>query len=283
MSSGESRAFASLRRNAVQRIARQQARETLYSWGLYATAAVAILLASVLVFNSVRFAGESGLNIVRQPFYLPMRFAVYLALLYVTVEAALAIARPREQGALQVLFFAPIDVPVLNIAYLLAGVMVFALFLLLLMPGLLILAWAANFVLPVNLLWGLIPSLFVAGVTIAFGLFISAAAPSGRSAVLLLVAALLTLLAVQGAYAALLNIPPTNRFYDALLFLRIFLRGIQGFLTWISPFHMLDTILSAALRADWLVVVRQAGVALIGTIFWLVASIWMLRRRGVLP
>jgi hypothetical protein len=114
-------------------------------------------------------------------------------------------------------------------------------------------------------------------------LFISAAAPSGRSAVLLLVAALLVVLAVQGAYGALLNIPPTNRFFDALLFLRQFLRSVQQLLTWISPFHMLDTVLAAALRADWMAVLRQVGIAFVGTLFWLVASIWMLRRRGVLP
>ena len=283
MSNAESRSFSSLRWNAIQRIARQQARDTLYGWGLYLTVAVAILVAAVLVYNSVRFAGESGLNIVAQPFLLPLQFAVYLALLYVTVEAALAIARPREQGSLQVLFFAPIDVPVLNSAYLFAGLLVFLLFLLLLIPPLLILAWVTNFVLPVALLWGLVPSVFVAGATIAFGLFISSAAPSGRSAVLLLVAALLMLLAVQGAYAALLNIPPTNRFFDALLFLRLFLRNIQGLLTWISPFHMLDVVLSSSLRGDWLMLLRQVGVALVGTIFWLAASIWMLRRRGVLP
>jgi len=154
---------------------------------------------------------------------------------------------------------------------------------LLLIPPLLILAWVTNFVVPVALLWGLVPSVFVAGATIAFGLFISSAAPSGRSAVLLLVAALLMLLAVQGAYAALLNIPPTNRFFDALLFLRLFLRNIQGLMTWISPFHMLDVVLSSSLRGDWLMLLRQVGVALVGTIFWLAASIWMLRRRGVLP
>lgn len=283
MSNKESRAFSSLRRNAVQRIARQQARDTLYGWGLYATVAVAVLIASVLIYNSVRFAGESGLNIVAQPFLMPLQFAVYLALLYVTVEAALAIARPREQGSLQVLFFAPIDVPVLNVAYLLAGLIVFVMFLLLLVPALMILALVTNFVLPVALLWGLAPSVFVAGVTISFGLFISAAAPSGRSAVLLLVAALLILLAIQGAYAALLNIPPTSRFVDALLFLRLFLSSIQGLLSWISPFHMLEVVLSSSLRADWLMVLRQVGVALIGTIFWLAASVWMLRRRGVLP
>lgn len=283
MSARESFAPSSLRWNAIQRIARQQARDTLLGWGLYVSVAVAVLIAAVLVYNSVRFAGESGLNIVSQPFFLPLQVAVGLALLYVTVEATLAISRPREQGALQVLFFAPIDVPVLIAGYFLAGLLVYVCFLALLIPPLLILAWAANFVLPTALLWGLLPSVFIAGVAIAFGLLISAAAPSARAAVLILVAGLLVLLALQGAYTALLNIPPTSRFYDAFLFLRVFLATVQDLLLWISPFRMADAVLSASLRADWSMVMGQVGVALLGIAFWLGAAIWALRRRGVLP
>ena len=283
MSARESLRPSSLRWNAIQRIARQQARDTLFGWGLYVSATAAMVIAAVLVYNSVHFAGESGLNIVAQPFFLPMQVVVSLALLYVTVEATLAISRPREQGSLQVLFFAPIDVPVLVIGYLLAGLIVYVLFLALLIPPLLLLAWATNFVLPAALIWALLPSLLVAGVAIAFGLFISAAAPSARAAVLILVAGLLILLAIQGAYTALLNIPPTSRFYDALLFLRLFLDAVQDLLLWISPFRMVDAVLSSTLRADWSMLIGQVGVALISTVLWTAAAIWALRRRGVLP
>jgi hypothetical protein len=274
---------SSLRWNAIQRIARQQARDSLLGWSLYLAAAIAVLIAVILVYNSIRFVGESGLNIVLRPFFLPLQAALSLALLYITAEAALAIARPREQGALQVLFFAPIDIPVLVGGFFLAGLLVYVLFLLLIVPVLLILAWITNFVVPTGLLWGLVPTIFIAGVTIAFGLFISAAAPSARSAVLLLVAAILILLVIQGAYAALLSIPPTNRFYDALLFLRVFLGSIQGLLSWVSPFRMLDIVLAAALRGDWLNVLQHVGIAIIGTLFWLAASVWAMRQRGVLP
>jgi hypothetical protein len=148
---------------------------------------------------------------------------------------------------------------------------------------LLLLAWLTNFVLPATLMWGLIPTVLIAGYTVAFGLFISAAAPSGRSAVLILVAGILVLLVTQGAYAALLNVPPTGRFYDTLVFVRVFLRNIQTALLWISPFRMLDVTLSAALRADLGALAQLMGVALLGTVIWLGASIWALRRRGVLP
>lgn len=273
----------SLRYNAILRIARQQVHDTLLGWGFYVTASAAVLIAVILVYNSVRFVEDSGLNIMQRPFFLPLQIAASIGVLYVTIEATLAVARPREQGSLQVLFFAPIDVPTFIGANLLAGLAIYIIFLAIILPPLLLLVWITNFVMPFALLWGLLPTIFVAGAGVAFGLFISAAAPSVRSAILLLVAALLVLLLVQGGYAALLSIPPTNRFYDALQFLRVFLGGIQGLLLWISPFQMLDAMLDAALRVDVIGVVKQAGMAVMVSIFWLVAAVWVLRRKGVLP
>jgi hypothetical protein len=274
---------ARLRWNAIQRIARQQTRDTLLGWGFYITAALAALIAAILVYNSVRFTGESGLNIVSRPFLLPMQAAVALAILYVTIEATLVIARPREQGSLQILFCAPIDEFVLLQAYLLAGVLLFALLSLLLAPVLLLVAAIGNFVIPAALFWGLIPMILVAAGSLAFGLFLSAAAPTSRSAILLLVGALLILLILQAAYAALLNVPPTARFYDALIFLRVLLRSLQQLLSWVSPFRMSEVLLDAALRNDWARIGLQAGIALLGALFWLLAAVWALRRRGVLP
>ena len=274
---------SSLRWRALQRIARQQARDAMLGWAPYLVATLAVLIAVVLVYNAIRFTAESGLNIVANPFSLPLQSAAGLALLYVTVEATLAIARPREHGSLQVLFFAPIDVPVLIGAHFVSGVVVYLLFLLLLAPPLLLLAGLTNFVVPVALLWGGLLSVLVAGLAVAFGLFLSAAAPSGRAAILLLVAATLLLLIVQGGYAALLNIPPTSRYYDALLFLRVLLRSVHELLLWFSPFRMLDAILDAALRADWTALLQYSGAALAGTAVWLGAAVWALRRRGVLP
>lgn len=272
-----------LRWRGLWRIAQQQARETALGWAIYVVVALAVLVAVILVYNAIRFTLESGLNIVVSPFFLPLQVALSLAILFVAVEATLAIARPREHGSLQVLFFAPIDYPVLVGAHYLSGLAVYVLFLALLALPLFLLAWATNFVVPPALLWGLPPSLLVAGLAVSFGLFISAAAPSGRVAILFLIAATLLLVVVQGGYAALLNIPPTSRYYDALLFLRVLLRQIHTFLQWVSPFRMLDALLGAAMRADWVALLQYSSAALLGTAAWLAAAIWAIRRRGVLP
>ena len=274
---------SSLRFNAIQRIARQQVRDTLLGWNFYVTASVAVLIAVALVYNSVRFVETSGLNIMTRPFFAPLQFAATIAILYVTIEATLAVARPREQGSLQVLFFAPIDVPAFIVANFVAGVLIYILFLAVIIPPLLLLVLITNFAVPTALLWGLVPSILVAGTSIAFGLFISAAAPSVRAAILILVAALILLLLIQVGYTALLSIPPTNRFYDALLFLRVVLRAVQDFLRWFSPFQMMEAVLDASMRADVTSLLKHIGAATLVTALWLAAAVWALRRKGVLP
>lgn len=273
----------SARWRAIQRIARQEVRDALLGWGVYLTVAGGLLLAVLLVYNSVRFVAGSGLQILSQPFLSPLVVASTLALLYVTVVATLAIARPREQGALQVLFFAPVDAIGLVGAHFLASVLVYLLLVLLLAPLLLLLALVTNVFLPPALLWGLLLTVPVAGLAVAFGLFLSAVAPSSRSAVLLLVAAVLLVFAIQGGYTALLNVPPTSRYYDALLFLRLFLRVLNGLLLWVSPIGMLGHCLDAALRHDLLALLRDSVRAVVVSLVWLGLALWAVRRRGVLP
>ena len=272
-----------LRWHTMRRIATQQPRDTLFGWGIYITAVISIGFAALQIFNSARFVGESSLNILAQPFLLPLQAALSLAILFVATEATLAIARPREQGSLQILFFAPIDEPMLIGGNFLAGLLIYILFILLTLPILLLLAWITNFVIPIILLWAIIPTIFAVGVTIAFGLFVSAAAPSARAAVLILVAGILILLGLQSAYTALLNVPPTSRFFDALLFIRTILANLQTILSWLSPFRMLDVILTSSLNNDWLALIKQLGIALVMIVIWLFAAVRMLRRRGVLP
>lgn len=272
-----------LRWHTIRRIATQQSRDTLFGWGIYIISAASVAAAALLIFNSVRFVGESSLNVIAQPFLLPLQVALTLAMLFVTTEATLSIARPRDQGSLQVLFFAPIDESILISGNFLTGLLVYIFFTLLTLPFLLLLVWVANFAIPVILLWAIIPTIFAVAAALAFGLFVSAAAPSARAAVLILVAGILILLGLQSAYTALLNIPPTSRFFDALLFIRSILANLQTLLAWISPIRMLDVILTSSINNDWLELFRQAGIALISTAVWLFAAVRMLHRRGVLP
>jgi len=165
----------------MQRIALQEVRDSLLGWGVYITTSAGLLLTVLLLYNSVRFVRESGLEILSRPFLSPVQAALTVAILYVTVGVALVIARPREQGALQILFFAPVDAVILVGAHFVSGVLIYAIQALILVPLVVLLALLTNVFFPPAIVGGVLLSLTVAGLAVAFGLFLSAVAPSSPS------------------------------------------------------------------------------------------------------
>ena len=181
------------------------------------------------------------------------------------------------------LFFAPIDPLGLVGAHLLAALAVYILFVLLTMPLFALLAALTNLPLPATSLVGILVSPALMAPAVGIGLFISAIAPSGRSAIFLFAAALALLLAAEIGYSALLQVPPTSRYYDALLFLRELLRVIRDALQWVSPLALLSQGLDAAYRVSWRELLLYVASGLAGAVIWMMLAVWALGRRGVLP
>ena len=272
-----------LRRRTIDQVARQEVRDAVHGWSLYLAAAIVVLVGVILVYNTLRSVAESGLEIISRPFYLSLLVATSVGAVYLAAWAALAIARPRDQGALRVLFFAPIDPVGLLGAHLMAAIGVYIVFVILTLPLFALLAALTNLPLPPTLLIGLLVSPALVAPAIGIGLFISAIAPSARSAVFLFAAALAFVLAAQIGYSALLQIPPTSRYYDALLFLRELLRVIREALQWVSPLALLSQGLDAAFRGSWRELLLSVVSGIGGAVIWLALAVWALGRRGVLP
>ncbi len=172
-----------LRWRTIDQISRAEVREAVYGWSLYLAAAVVVLVGVVLVYNTLRSVAESGLEVVSRPFYLSLLVATSVGAVYLAAWAALAIARPRDQGALRVLFFAPIDPVGLVGAHLVGAIVVYTLFMLITMPLFAVLAALTNLPLPATLFAGVLVSPALIAPAIGIGLFISAIASSARGAV----------------------------------------------------------------------------------------------------
>lgn len=273
----------SLRWRAARAIARQELRDAFLGWPFYLTAALGPLLSALFVYNSLNFVDKSGLQILGRPFFVPALLTTTLAALYLAAWATLAIARPRDQGALRVLFFAPVDAYGVIIGHVLAGTALYAALMLVATPILALIGLLTNLPLPPLLLVGIILSPVYAAAAVALGLCISALAGSSRSAMFIFGAALLAALAVPAGYTALLGIPATSRYYDALLFLRELVRALRDLLGWVSPYALLSSGLDAAVRASWGDLLQRLLVGAAGCAAWAGLAIWGLQRRGVLP
>ncbi len=271
-----------MRWRVARQIARQELHDALFSWSFYLTAALGPLLSALFVYNSLNFVSESGLQILVRPFFVPALIVSTLAALFLAAWAALAIARPRDQGALRVLFFAPVDAYGVIGGHVLAGVIIYTLLVLAAAPLLGLFSLLTTLPLPPLLLAGLLASPLCAGVAVAIGLCISEVSGTSRSAMVFFGATLLVVLAVPLGYTALLSVPPTTRYYDALLFLREALRAVRDILNWISPYALLGDTLDAAQRGSWGELLGRMAVAAAGCLGWTALAIWGLQRRGVL-
>lgn len=278
-----SRDDARLRWRVMREVGKQEIRQAIFGWSLYVTTAVAVLLGTLLVFNTVRSVRDSGLEIVTRPFYVPLLVALSLATIYLAGWAALSIARPREQGSLRVLFFAPVDAIGLVGAHVLAALVLYALIVVMTIPLMYALSAIVNLPFSPNLLLGAVISPLLMAPAIAIGLLISTVAPSARSAALIFGLVLAVLLAVQLGSSALVQIPSTSRYYDALLFLRQSLGTVRGILNWVSPIALLSDGLDAAYRADWRGLLTLCVGGVIGCAVWSVLAVRALNQRGVLP
>jgi ABC-2 family transporter protein len=275
-------AIWAMRWHVARQIAKQELRDALFGWAFYVTAALGPLLSALFVYNSLNFVAKSGLQILARPFFVPVLISTTLAALYLAAWATLAIARPRDQGALRVLFFAPVDSYGVVLGHILAGTALYSLLMLAATPLLALLAALTNLPFPPLLLAGVITSPIFAAVAVALGLFISTIAGSSRSAMFFFGATLLVALAIPAGYTALLNIPATSRYYDALLFLRELVRTLRDLLNWISPYALISAGLDAAVRASWGDLLQRLAVGLAGCAGWGALAIWGLERRGVL-
>ena len=272
-----------LRWRVARLLAAQELRDALFGWSFYVTAAIGPLLSALFVYNSLSFVASSGLQILARPFYVPVLVTTTLATLYLAAWATLAIVRPRDQGALRVLFFAPVDAYGVIGGHLLAGTALYGLLTLAVAPLLGLISVLTNLPFPPSLLVGLLAAPVFAAVAVAIGLCISTIAASSRSAMFFFGATLLVVLAIPIAYTALLSVPPTSRYYDALLFLRDLVRMLRDLLSWISPYTLLSAGLDAAMRSSWGDLIQRLVAGVVGCVVWAALAIWGLQRRGVLP
>ena len=98
------------------------------------------------------------MQIVGRPLYGSVLAVIALAAVFLAGWTALSIARSRDQGALRVLFFAPVDTVSLLAGHALAALAMYGVFLLLTIPALALLAWLVNLPFPPLLLLGVLVS-----------------------------------------------------------------------------------------------------------------------------
>jgi ABC-type transport system involved in multi-copper enzyme maturation permease subunit len=214
-------------------------------------------------------------------FRAPLAASLLVLALFLAVSAAVSVARDRESGTLEVLFYAPVD----ELSYVLGkmgGLLIAYLAALpVLLACLFLLALVTGFPMTPGVLAGLPLSLIPAAEIVSFGVLLSIGTDGVRSALLLLIGIVVLLFSVSISYRLVLLLPIADP-SSPILPLRDGLAALNAFVRWVSPFAYFERIVAGVATGAW----RTALFSLAAATFYTAAAVGLaaawLRRRTVL-
>lgn len=261
-------------------IAWREARGAIRGLGGYVALTLALVAAIWILRIDVRALEAGGLLALADPFRPPVAMAMLVLALFLAVSGAVSVARDRESGTLEVLFYGPVD----EITYILGKmgglVVAYLAALPLLVASLGLLALISGFALTPAILSSLALSIVPAAEIVGFGVLLSVGTSRVRTAILLLVGVTAVLLGAKVAYGTVLLVPISDP-SSPVLALRDALAALDRANQWISPFAYLERVVDGAMTGAW----RTALGSLVATVAYTglmigLAAVW-LRRRGV--
>jgi ABC-type Na+ efflux pump permease subunit len=248
--------------------------------GPYAALTLAMLATLVIVRGHLDALARGQLLILADAFTLPYFVAATVAMLFLALSSAATVARERDHGTLETLFYGPVDAPSYVLAKHAAQVGAFALMglaaagLLLGYAGLTGLRIGGTFPL------ALLLSLASAAAVAALGVALSTLTRSVRSAFGLFVLVTALLLAVRLGADLLAGTPVDNN-QSPLLFARDLFVALDALAARLSPFALFQDGVDAAVRGDPAGYLSALAVACVHCLALLWAAVRLLERRGV--
>ena len=268
------------RLHAIETLARRELIALLTSLGPYVTMSLGMLVTTVVVRGHLDALVRNNILVVADAFSLPFFVAATLAMLFLALSSAAMVAREREQGTLETLFYGPVDPTTYVLAKHLAHLAVYLPMALLI--GLLFTSVAVMTGLHLNGSFALELLLSVAttAAVVALGLLLSTLTRSVRTAFALFAALTTLFLAVRFGSELLSGVRVANN-YSPLLFARDGAIWLDRLLGLVSPFTALENGVDAVVRGDPLAYVGALTLSLVHCAVLLAAAVRVLQRRGV--
>ena len=95
--------------HAALLIHRRDFRVMLFSWGPYLVLSLSLLAATLILRNYLNFVDANGLFMVSGVFNIPLFVVISLSAIFLAVSSVTTIARERDQGTMEALFYGPVD------------------------------------------------------------------------------------------------------------------------------------------------------------------------------
>jgi ABC-type transport system involved in multi-copper enzyme maturation permease subunit len=261
-------------------IARREVGAAIRGIGGYIALTVALIAGTWILLVDVRALDADGLRVLADPFRPALTIAMLVLAVFLAVSAAVSVARDRESGTLETLFYGPVDETAYILGKVGGAVAAYVIALPLLLVSLILLSLITGFELTPTMLVGLAMSVLPAGQIVGLGVLLSVGTSRVRTAVLLLISAIAVLLGINVAYS-LVQLVPIADPSSSILPLRDALSALETGVRWLSPFAYLERVFDEVSSGAWRRVALGLAIAVVYTAIMIGLAAYWLRRRGV--
>ncbi len=268
--------------HAVQAIQARSRSAIIYGLGIYITLAAAFAASAIVLHNSLRFVERNAVMTARQPLFLPIAFMVAVVSLYLGMSAALAVARERDRGTLQVLMFGPVDETGFLLGHFAAQLQVYVGVVLIAIVWVNLVTWILHLAFSIPVIILLFSSIATVGAVVAFGLLVAVWGGRTRSALVYFILIALLFIGLQLGREVVNGMALTGSTTqnDPIFLIRNALVAITLVTEWVSPYAQLSRIMDALPDSNWGRYLLHMGVTLVQMLVFLGISVWILRRKG---
>jgi ABC-type transport system involved in multi-copper enzyme maturation permease subunit len=261
-------------------LVRREAKAAVRAAGGYVALSLAVSAAAWMLLIEMRALDGTGILVRAEIFGTPVAAAMLVLALFLAVWAAISAARDRENGTLEVLFYAPVE----EFSYVLGKVggllLAYLAALPVLVACLLLISLVTGFLLTPIVLASIALSTVPAAEVISFGVLLSIGTNGVRSALLALIGIVVLLLGATLAYRMVLLFPIEDP-ASPMLPLRDALAAVNTVMAWISPFAYFERIVEGIATGAWRTALISLAAAMAYTIAMIGLAAHWLRRRGV--
>jgi ABC-2 type transport system ATP-binding protein len=264
----------------VWTIARRDVLGMLHGPGVYLVVALGMLATLPVVSSYLDAVERSRVLVLADAFTLPFFVATTLAMLFLALASVATVAREKEQGTLETLFYGPVDVASYVLAKHLAQVVTYLPIGLGLYALMLAYSGITGLRLPSAFGLELLLSVSTAAAVTALGICLSTLVRGARNGIALFLGLTGLFLVIRLAAELLSGIPVTNS-SSPLLLLRNVMLALDTIVGYVSPFSVLQSGIDALVRGDALGYVEALAISCGQCVLLLLVSVRLLGRRGV--
>lgn len=247
----------------------------------YAVVTAATALASFVLQNDLHRIQEDGLLVLGDPFAVPLYGGILLLSVYLAASAAMAVAREREHGAVELLYYGPVNSFTYLLAKFCSHVLQYAFLLVLLLGSYLLLGLVTGLRLRGATLLAMALSIGPAAAAVTLGLLVAALVRRVRPTVLVVLALALGAVGLQVAREILVRLPAPEFHVNPVQVLRWAAVAVSSITQWLLPFGYMDRELSVMLRGDLAGALGAAVTAGVYAAVALVLAAAGLERTGI--